>query len=210
MKRYFCVAVSVAILACATAAQAQVSITGGIAGRVTDSTDALVPGATVSLLDEGTGTKKAAVTDADGAFAFRDLNFGTYQVTVKLQGFQSAVYNKVVVEAGRTTDLRVRLAVGIIGESITVEGKSPVLEMSSNVISSTLNNKDVNELPIAGRNAFTLARLVPGAVAPQANARRAPWHRRSRDDRCARATERACRPARRRRPRPPHREGQGP
>ena len=134
---------------------------------VQDSTDALVPGATVSLLDEGTGAKKTAVTDANGAFAFRDLNFGSYQVTVKLQGFQSAVYNKVIVEAGRTTDIRVRLAVGVIGESITVEGKSPVLEMSSNVISSTLSNKDVNELPIAGRNAFTFARLVPGAVAPQ-------------------------------------------
>ena len=112
-------------------------------------------------------SKKTAVTDADGAFAFRDLNFGSYQVTVKLPGFQSAVYNKVIVEAGRTTDIRVRLAVGGIGENITVEGKTPVLEMSSNVISSTLNNKDVNELPIAGRNAFTFARLVPGAVAPQ-------------------------------------------
>ena len=167
MKRYFGVAVSVAVLAWATAAQAQVSITGGIAGMVQDSTDALVPGATVSLVDEGTGAKKTAVTDANGAFAFRDLNFGSYQVTVKLPGFQSAVYNKVIVEAGRTTDIRVRLAVGIIGESITVEGKSPVLEMSSNVISSTLSNKDVNELPIAGRNAFTFARLVPGAVAPQ-------------------------------------------
>ena len=136
MKRCLGVAVAVAVLAWATAAQAQVSITGIIAGRVVDSTDALVPGATVSLLDEGTGTQKTAVTDADGAFAFRDLNFGTYQITVKLQGFQSAVYNKVVVEAGRTTDLRVRLAVGTIGESITVEGKTPVLEMTSNVISS--------------------------------------------------------------------------
>ena len=56
--------------------------------------------------------QKTTVTNGDGAFAFRDLNFGTYQVTVKLPGFQSAVYNKVIVEAGRTTDLRVRLAVG--------------------------------------------------------------------------------------------------
>ena len=91
MKRCFRLAVAVAVLAWATAAQAQVSITGIIAGRVVDSTDALVPGATVSLLDEGTGRQKTAVTDADGAFAFRDLNFGTYQVTVKLQGFQSGL-----------------------------------------------------------------------------------------------------------------------
>src|SRR6186997_1965569 len=102
MKRLFGIPVAVAGLAWATAAQAQVSITGIIAGTVVDSTDALVPGATVSLLDEGTGAKKTAVTNADGAFAFRDLNFGTYQLTVKLQGFQTAVYNKVIVEAGRT------------------------------------------------------------------------------------------------------------
>ena len=100
MKRCFGIAVSVAVLAWATAAQAQVSITGVIAGTVIDSTDAVLPGATVSLLDEGTGTQKTAVTNEDGAFAFRDLNFGTYQVTVKLQGFQSAVYNKVIVEVG--------------------------------------------------------------------------------------------------------------
>jgi hypothetical protein len=167
MKRCFSVAVSIAVLAWAMAAHAQVSITGGIAGTVLDSTDAVLPGATVTLMDEGTGRTKTAVTNPDGVFAFRDLNFGTYQVTVKLQGFHAAIYNKVIVEAGRTTDIRVRLSVGGVEQNITVEGKTPVLEMSSNVISSTLNNKDVNELPIAGRNAFTLARLVPGAVAPQ-------------------------------------------
>jgi hypothetical protein len=167
MKRFLGVAVSVAILAWATAAHAQVSITGGIAGTVLDSTDALVPGATVTVVDLARARKRRPARTRTGAFAFRDLNFGSYSVTVALQGFQSAVYNKVIVEAGRTTDLRVRLTVGVVGENITVEGKTPVLEMSSNVISSTLNNKDVNELPIAGRNAFTFARLVPGAVAPQ-------------------------------------------
>src|SRR5580765_574574 len=135
MKRSFGVAVSVALLTWATAAQAQVSITGTIAGTVVDTTDAVVPGATVNLVDEGTGAKKTAVTNADGVFAFRDLNFGSYQVTVKLQGFQSAVFNKVIVEAGRTTDIRVHLTVGGLEQNITVEGKSPVLEMSSNVIS---------------------------------------------------------------------------
>jgi hypothetical protein len=86
---------------------------------------------------------------------------------VKLTGFQSAVYSKVIVESGRTTDLRVKMSVGGLDESVTVVGSSPVLERSSNVISSTLSNKDVNELPLAGRNAFTFARLMPGAVAPQ-------------------------------------------
>lgn len=148
-------------------AAAQVSITGAINGTVSDSTDAVIPGATVQLKDEGTGIAREAITNASGAFQFRDLNFGTYQVTVTLQGFQTAVYNKVVVESGRTTDLRIRLATGGIEQTITVEGTAPVLEMTSNVISSTLNNKNITELPLPGRNAFVFARLVPGAVAPQ-------------------------------------------
>ena len=101
MKRtWIAMPLAAAVLFFSAPASAQVSITGVIAGTVLDSTDAVVPGATVSLLDEGTGAKKTAVTNAYGVFAFRDLNFGSYQVTVKLQGFQTALYNKVIVEAG--------------------------------------------------------------------------------------------------------------
>ncbi|MEO5894835.1 MAG: carboxypeptidase-like regulatory domain-containing protein [Vicinamibacterales bacterium] len=156
-----------AILSIASSAAAQVSVTGTINGTVTDTSDAVVPGASVRLKDEGTGVTKDTVTNAAGAFAFRDLSFGNYEVTVTLQGFRTALYRKVIVESGRTTDLRVKLAPGGVEQSVTVEGSSPVLEMTSNVISSTLNNKAITELPLAGRNAFTFARLVPGAVAPQ-------------------------------------------
>ena len=86
MKRCVRLAVSVAVLAWATAAQAQVSITGAVAGTVLDSSDSLVPGATVAS-GRRHRHEKTAVTDANGAFAFRDLNFGSYQVTVKLAGF---------------------------------------------------------------------------------------------------------------------------
>ena len=164
--------VCVGVLVCALSliaapAVAQVSITGMIAGTVTDGTDAVLPGATVVLKDEGTGAQKQTTTNEGGSFAFRDLSFGNYEVTVSLQGFQAALYKKVVVESGRTTDLRIRLSVGALEEAVTVEGSNPVLEMTSNAISTTLNNKMVTELPLAGRNAFIFARLVPGAVAPQ-------------------------------------------
>ena len=96
------------------AASAQVSITGVIAGTVTDGTDGVLPGAAVVLKDEGTGVQKQTVANEGGGFAFRDLSFGSYEVTVSLQGFQTALYQKVVVESGRTTDLRIRLAVGAL------------------------------------------------------------------------------------------------
>lgn len=147
-------------------AAAQVSITGNISGNVADISDAVVPGATVQLRDERTGVQKESITNESGDFTFRDLPFGSYEITVTLQGFQTAVYKKVVVESGRTTDLRIKLSPGGLEQTVTVEGTSPVLEMTSNQISTTLNNKMITELPLPGRNAFTFARLVPGAVAP--------------------------------------------
>ena len=154
------------LLACPLPASAQVRISGAVSGLVTDASGAVVPGASVLLKDADTGVRKETVSNEAGAFQFPDLNFGVYELTVTLQGFQTAVISKVVVESSRTTDVRVKLTVGAVGETITVEGAAPVLETSSNVISSTLTRKDVTELPLAGRNAFTFARLVPGAVAP--------------------------------------------
>ena len=83
MPRWMRPLICAAVLGLATAAQAQVSITGCIAGTVMDNSDAVLPGATVNLRDEGTGVEKTTVTNDNGAFAFRDLNFGSYQVTVK-------------------------------------------------------------------------------------------------------------------------------
>jgi hypothetical protein len=161
------IVVLLALTALATPAAAQIRITGSIEGTVADAAAAVVPGATVQLKDEGTGTTRDTVTNASGIFSFPDLNHGTYTVTVSLQGFQTAVYSKVAVESGRTTDLRVKLGVGTIEQTVTVEGASPVLETSSNMISATLNRKTITEIPLAGRNVFTMATLIPGAASPQ-------------------------------------------
>ena len=116
------------VTACLAAASptlyGQVSITGTIAGSVTDASQAVLPTATVTLKDEGTGIQKTTATNGSGNFAFRDLNLGSYQVTVSLQRFQTAVYNKVIVEAGRTTDVRVQLAIGALSKT-SLEGLRP-------------------------------------------------------------------------------------
>lgn len=156
-----------AAVTCASPVLAQIRITGAISGTVTDAANGVIPGATVQLKDEATGATKDTVTNEIGGFSFPDLSHGTYAITVTLQGFRTAVFNKVVVESGRTTDLRVKLTVGGIEETITVEGATPVLETSSNLIASTLNRKTITEIPLAGRDLFTFARLVPGAATPQ-------------------------------------------
>ncbi len=82
----------------------------------------------MQLKDEGTGICKETVTNGSGLFTFPDLNSGTYQVTVTLQGFQTALYKNVAVESSRTTDLRVTLQPGGLTEVIQVDGASPVLD----------------------------------------------------------------------------------
>ncbi len=154
------------LVSSAWSASAQVRIAGAVAGTVADAGGLLVPGAAVQLKDEGTGLVKLATTNQSGTFTFPDLNFGAYEVTVALQGFRTAVVRHVVVESSRTTDLRVTLEVGPVGESITVVGAAPILESTTNTISNTLNNESVTELPLAGRSTFGFARLVPGVVAP--------------------------------------------
>jgi hypothetical protein len=148
-------------------AGAQVRITGGITGIVTDQTGAVIPGAAVVLKDEGTGATKETVSSSSGLFYFPDLNHGLFSVTVKLEGFQTAAVNKISVEAGRTTDVNVKLQIGGLGETITVEGLTPILNQTSNLVAGTISNKMINELPYTSRDAFNFARLVPGSAAPQ-------------------------------------------
>src|SRR3954470_960384 len=157
--------IALAGLLAARPAHAQVRITGAITGTVSDNSGAVVPGATVQLVDEGTRQTKDAVTNGQGVFQFPDLNSGRYTVTVTLQGFQTAKYDKVVVEASRSTDLRITLAVGSMGETVTVSGSAPVLETTQNTISTTIDRKQITELPLNSRDAFGFARLVPGVVA---------------------------------------------
>jgi len=122
--------IALALLASAPRANAQIRISGAFAGTVTDTSDAVVPGATVQLMDELTGIVKDTVTNDSGGFVFPDLSFGSYRVTVTLEGFRTAVYENVRVESSRTTDLRVKLQLGALGEEVQVKGVTPVLEMT--------------------------------------------------------------------------------
>jgi hypothetical protein len=147
-------------------APAQVRIAGAITGTVVDSTGLVVPGAEVQLTDERTSFQKHLTSNESGSFTFPDLNFGSYAVTVALQGFRSVTITHVIVESSRTTDLRITLEVGAMGESVTVVGATPLLAATTNTISNTLNNEALRELPLPGRSTFNLARLAPGVVTP--------------------------------------------
>jgi hypothetical protein len=149
--------------------EAQIRIAGAVSGTITDPTGAVVPNATVTLKDEGTGIEKQTTANGQGEFLFPDLNFGLYEVSVSVQGFRTERVAHVKVLAGRVSDVPVKLTVGQSTETITVEGEAPVLETTSNLISRTVEADAVRDLPLGGRNTLGLARLVPGQQTPLSN-----------------------------------------
>ena len=106
MLRYgrllFAAALAAAFCLCALA---QVSTTS-IRGLVRDPSGAVVPGASVKLVDTGTGIERSTTSGPDGAFVFPSLQAATYKLTVSASGFQTAVVESVKVDTGRITDVR--------------------------------------------------------------------------------------------------------
>ena len=142
---------------------AQVRIVGSIAGSVKDPSGAAIPGAKVECKDEGTNIVKTTTASAEGTFAFPDLAHGDYQITVASQGFEQAVVAHVGVVASQTTDVPVTLTVGQSTEKVTVEGTTPVLETTSNLIANTQTLELLNDLPTGSRSpGLGFATLTPG------------------------------------------------
>jgi len=164
-----------ATLAVALPAAAQTRTIGVITGTVVDDQGGVVPGVTVKLKDEHAGTERETITNDQGLFSFLDLLAGRYEVTVALQGFQTAIFRGVAVESARTTDLRVQLQVGQLDEAVEVVGVTPTLQVTSNVVGTTVTNADVQNLPLAGRDVLNFATLVSGSQVAGVNPRQSTY-----------------------------------
>jgi len=129
---------------------------------VLDSSGGVVPGATLTLTDVATSEARTAVTLERGNYAFVNLNFGQYKLTVSLQGFQTQNFD-VVVQSARTTDVKATLKTGGVTETVQVAGGvAPIVETSSNAINTTIDLKQIEDLPLAGRNVAQLSQLTAG------------------------------------------------
>src|SRR5258708_24852305 len=118
-------ALALSLAAFAPAGFAQVAITGKIAGTVTDSSGAGVPGATVTVQGSALMAPRIARTQADGSFLFDFVDIGTYDVTVMAKGFKTALEKGVAITAGFNATLNISLAVGEVQETVEVSGEAP-------------------------------------------------------------------------------------
>ena len=142
---------------------AQVRTTGQLSGTVTDPSGAVVAGATIGLSQGSTGFHQAVTANESGEYVFPVVQLGTYQLRASSKGFRDAVYENIVVDAARTTDLRVQLKVGESSETVRVSAETEVLETTSNTLSSTISPEGIQNLPLGGRDVLPFAQLVPGA-----------------------------------------------
>jgi len=146
----------------ASLVQAQ-SSQGSVNVTVTDPAGAVIPAAKLELRDLGTNELKTAATQEGGNYRFVNLNIGNYSLSVVKEGFANAVVSPIVVQVARVTDIAVSLKIGAVTETVEVSGEAAtVLETSSNMVGSTINIKQIEDLPLAGRDLTQLSQLTPG------------------------------------------------
>src|SRR5258708_17330815 len=145
---------------CSSLAIAQ-QILGSMNGTVTDSSGAIVQGATVKVRSLATNLEVNAETKSDGSFNAADLPIGTYEVTFTKDGFQTAIYPQIILQGNRTTTVNAKLKPGAVSSTITVEA-TPLLNETNTTNGYTLNELQIAETPL-GTGSFTqLAVLSPG------------------------------------------------
>lgn len=148
---------------------AQVS-TGTIVGTVTDQTEGIVAGATVTLKDAGTGLLRKVASSADGSYVAVNLKPGEYSLTVVAAGFSTQTIRGIVLKVDERARIDIALQVGDVTQQILVEGAAQIVVSENATIGEVIDNKRVIELPLNGRQFLSLALLTPGVQRSRANA----------------------------------------
>ncbi len=137
---------------------------GTIVGTVSDPSNASVASAKVTITDPATGTSRQAVTNAQGGFVVPALRPTTYTLTVEAPGFNTYSQGNILLTADQTVTVNVALALGQATQTVTVETNVAQTDTYTSTLREVVDQARIVDLPLNGRNAATLATLVPGAV----------------------------------------------
>jgi Carboxypeptidase regulatory-like domain/TonB dependent receptor/TonB-dependent Receptor Plug Domain len=152
---------------------AQVS-TATVAGVVQDSSKASIPGASVKLINTQTGTENDTTTSHDGSFVLPGVIPGAYTLQIERQGFATTQLRGIVLNVGDTRTLLVRMKVGPVAESVTVDASGLTLNSTDGAVSTVVDRKLAEAVPLNGRSFQDLISMTPGLVTqnPQAAGQR--------------------------------------
>jgi hypothetical protein len=147
------------ILLLPIAAHAQEAV---VTGTVSDSTGGVLPGVTVTALLEATGNTFVAVTDERGAYRL-PVRVGVYRITTELQGFTTIVRQGIQLLVGQTLVVNLEMAPSTIEETITVNAEAALLKVDSSSLGGNIDPRQVQEMPVQGRDWGALLLLAPGS-----------------------------------------------
>lgn len=135
---------------------------GRVNVAVVDPSGAIVTGVQLVLVDLATNYTRTGITQEAGNYSFVNLNYGQYKLTISRIGFATQTYT-VVVQSARDTDVKATLAIGATEQTLTVEGGlAPLVESTTNAVNITIDTKQIEDLPLAGRDVSTFATLSAG------------------------------------------------
>jgi hypothetical protein len=140
------------------------SVAGSIVGTVTDASNAVVAGATVTLTNLGTNDTRTAQSDATGSYQFVNLLPGNYRVAVEQTGFKRFARQPITVEVQSVVRIDVPMQIGDAAQTIEVVAVTPLLQTQTATLGQVVEGRSVMEMPLNGRNVLNLIALVPGVV----------------------------------------------
>ena len=135
---------------------------GSIAGSVVDATGAVVANATLQASNPQTGLKRETISTAAGEFSFLDLPPGAYDITASQAGFNKVKIDRVSVEVGKVTTLKVSLQIASQTQTVEVAAQAVTIDSETSTINQVIPNKAVQDMPLNGRDFTQLVKLAPG------------------------------------------------
>jgi Carboxypeptidase regulatory-like domain/TonB-dependent Receptor Plug Domain len=145
----------------------QASSSSDVVGKVTDSSGATVPGATVHVINNATGAERTATTNDSGDWSVPNIPPANYRIRVEKQGFKTSQILSLDIEIGKAANGSVTLSVGGTTETVEVNTLPPQLQTQEATVGQVIDQKQINDLPLNGRNVLQLATLAPGVSPPQ-------------------------------------------
>jgi hypothetical protein len=152
------------VLASSASSALWAQFNSGLEGTVFDPTGAAVPNATVVLRQVNTGVEHSTTASSAGVYRFTALPAATFVLTVNAPGFETAALDNIVIQVAETRTLDVRMKLGAATQKISVEASVTPLNLSTGAVSGQINETKVHELPLVGRNMFSLVVLTPGVT----------------------------------------------
>jgi carboxypeptidase family protein len=136
-----------------------------IIGTISDATKALLPGATVTATNVANGTIASGVSDERGEYRLLNLTPGRYKLQAELSGFTTVVIPEIELLVGQTATVPFSLSLASVSETLTVTGEAPLVNTASSQVAGNVNPRQMDAIPLQGRNWLELAKLVKGITA---------------------------------------------